>query len=128
MLYFENFEKTPNFGRTVRPLDLFSRVCLVKFWFWLTQILRNNFCFNEKIASLKMRPPWKFYFLTIFGGEMSVCFKWCHIYMYIFWEEEETENSNLPTKFFIYSIGLVLFRFTYLGNLNPVFLISRCSS
>ena len=64
---------------------IFFRVCLFKLWFLLTQILRNNFRFDEKIGSLNVWPPWKFYFLTVRGGKMSVNFKWCHIYLqYIF--------------------------------------------
>ena len=45
---------------------IFFRVRLFKLWFWLTQILRNNFRFDEKIDSLNVRPPWKFYFLTAY--------------------------------------------------------------
>ena len=42
-------------------------------------ILTNPDFFDEKIGSLNVRPPWKFYFLTVRGGKMSVNFKWCHI-------------------------------------------------
>ena len=65
----------------VRTPKIFFRVCLLKWWFWLNQILRNNFRFDEKIGSLNVRHPWKFYFLTVRGGKISVNFKWCHIHI-----------------------------------------------
>ena len=72
----------------VRTPKIFFRVCLFKLLFWLAQILRNNFRFDEKIGSLNVRPPWTFYFLTVRGGKMSVNFKWCHIDIGIIYEIE----------------------------------------
>ena len=74
----------------VRTPKIFFRVCLFKLWFLLTQILRNNFRFDEKIGSLNVRPPWKFYSLTVRGGKMSVNFKWCHI--------DDKNNKNKAKK------------------------------
>ena len=51
-LYFENFEKTPNFGRMVRTPKIFFRVLQIISRVLQVPIFRNNFHFGGKVFFL----------------------------------------------------------------------------
>ena len=54
-VYFENFEKTPNFGRIVRTPKIFFRVLQIIYRVLQVPIFRNNFRFGGKVFTFSLQ-------------------------------------------------------------------------